>query len=479
MPPALLLVDDDPDVLLAARLALAELGCPLLEAATPADALQALAEHEVAVVLLDLNFRRGDTDGREGLALLARLQRAQPALVVVVVTAHAGVGLAVQAMQQGAADFVAKPWSNERLRATVRQALALHATRHEAERARRQAAELGQPPAGSAGPREAPHGLIGESSAIAHVRALIDRVAPTDANVLVLGENGTGKELVAAALHRASARADGPLVTVDMGAVPATLFDSELFGHRRGAFTDARSDRVGRIAAADGGTLFLDEIGNLPLALQPRLLAVLERRLVTPVGSDRPLPVDLRVVSATNLRRDTLADERQFRADLLWRLNTVEIHVPPLRQRRQDVPLLAEHFLQLYARKYGRPLRGFSEAAQRAMAAHDWPGNVRALRHAVERAVVVCAGARIGPEDLALAAPARRAADGTSAAEAADDTAPEAANGGGGEDLNLERVERRVVERALALHAWNISLAARELGLSRAALYRRMQRHGL
>jgi DNA-binding NtrC family response regulator len=458
------LVDDDADVLFAASAALEPEGYRLLQAQSVDAARALLAQQPPGVVLLDLNFRRGDTSGEEGLAFLAELRQQHPLAVVVVVTAHAGVALAVRAMREGANDFISKPWSHERFVATVRNAAELHAARASARRAEQSAVELGQPdPALLLAP--AVHGLVGASPAIDHVRQLIDRVAPTDANVLILGENGTGKELVAAALHRASGRAHKPLVTLDMGALPSTLFESELFGHRKGAFTDARSDRVGRFAAAHGGTLFLDEIGNLPLELQPKLLAALERREVRPLGSSETLAVDARVISATNLSRDALADERQFRPDLLWRLNTVEIHVPPLRQRREDVPLLAAHFLALYTRKYGKPERRFNAQAEAALAVHDWPGNVRALRNAVERAVVMAAGSHIGCADLALPAgkPARAAQDGS----------------GAGEDLNLERTERALVHKALAKHAWNISLAARELGLTRASLYRRMQRHGL
>jgi DNA-binding NtrC family response regulator len=471
-----LLVDDDPDVLQAAQMALQQGPWQLLCAEGPAAAREQMARQAVAVVLLDLNFRRGDSSSSEGLALLRELRQEHPQAVIVVVTAHAGVGLAVQAMQLGASDFISKPWSNERLAATVRNAAELHATRQAAQRALLQAAELGQPaPQDGIEPGDnAGHGLIGSSPAIAHVRALVERAAPSQANVLILGENGSGKELVAVALHRASARAHAPLVALDMGALPAQLVDSELFGHRKGAFTDARSDRVGRIAAADGGTLFLDEIGNLPLALQPKLLAVLERRQVTPLGSNAALDVDLRVISATNLSRDALADERQFRPDLLWRLNTVEIHVPPLRQRRDDIPLLATHFVRHYSRRYGKPERSFSDGALNALVEHAWPGNVRALRHAVERAVVMGSGARISAEDLALAPAAALRAERGGA-----DAALAAAADGSAADLNLERAERQLVARALAKHAWNISLAARELGLTRASLYRRMQRHGL
>ncbi len=452
------IVDDDPDVVLAARQALAGLGLDLASADSPAAALAQLAQHDTALLLLDMNFRRGSTLGEEGLALLRELRQRHPHTAVIVVTAHAAVGLAVQAMQLGAIDFISKPWLNERLVTTVKNAVALHETRRAAAQLKGQAHELAR--------RETP-ALIGNSPAWQHVLAMIEQVAPTQANVLILGENGCGKELVAQALHRASPRAAAPLVALDMGAIAPSLFESELFGHRKGAFTDARSDRTGRIAAADGGTLFLDEIGNLPLALQPRLLSVLERREVLPVGGNRAQPVDVRVISATNVSRDTLADERQFRADLLWRLNTVEIHVPPLRQRRPDIPLLAEHFLAHYSHKYAKPLRRFNEAALHAMHAHDWPGNVRALRHAVERAVVMARGERIGPDDLALGAPSASLRTEQRAGAATAD------------DLNLDRMERRLIERALSQSAWNISRAAEQLGLTRASLYRRMQRHGL
>jgi DNA-binding NtrC family response regulator len=466
MPPTLLLVDDDPDIALAAQLALEPLSLRFVAVQSPAAALEALRAGPVAVLLLDLNFRRGHTRGDEGLALLARLRAEHGETEVVVVTAHAGVELAVQAMQQGAVDFVTKPWANERLRATVAQALALHESRHAAAQAQRRVAELARAPAGAAA------ALLGHSAPMQRLRSLVERVASTDANVLVLGENGVGKELVAQALHRASPRRDAPLVTVDLGAVAPTLFESELFGHRRGAFTDARSDRTGRIAAADGGSLFLDELGNLPLTLQPRLLAVLERREVLPVGANTPLAVDLRVISATNLPREALADETQFRADLLFRLNTVEIVVPALRERQEDIPLLAEHFLQHHSARHGKPLRPFSEAALRAMQQHPWPGNVRALRHAVERAVVLALGPRIGPDDLALG-PGLPA---PLAAAARRGTLPAA---GQAQDLRLEAIERQHIERVLALRGWNISHAAADLGLSRASLYRRMQRHGL
>jgi DNA-binding NtrC family response regulator len=299
------------------------------------------------------------------------------------------------------------------------------------------------------------------------VYSRVERAAPTEANVLILGENGTGKELVARELHRRSRRADGVMVSVDLGAVAENLFESELFGHVKGAFTDARSDRIGRLQAAEGGTLFLDEIGNLPLHLQPKLLTALEQRQVVPVGANKPVPIDVRVIAATNLPLERLHDESLFRPDLLFRLNTVEIELPPLRERRDDVPILVEHFVGLYARKYGKPQRPVPPAVMSALLAYDWPGNVRALRHAAERAVILAGDGELTVEDFSLsrAVPSRPAAAVPSPA--------------GASDLNLDRAERQMVEQALKKHAYNISLAAADLGLTRASLYRRMEKHGL
>jgi DNA-binding NtrC family response regulator len=299
------------------------------------------------------------------------------------------------------------------------------------------------------------------------VLSLINRAAPTEANVLILGENGTGKELVAREIHRRSRRADKVLVSVDMGAIAENLIDSELFGHVKGAFTDARADRIGRLQAADGGTLFLDEIGNLPLHLQPRLLTALAQRHVTPVGANKAVPIDVRVVSATNLGADRLADEGVFRPDLLFRLNTVEIELPPLRDRREDIPLLLDHFLDVYARKYGMAARELPANVLAALQDYAWPGNVRALRHAAERAVILAQGDAYSIADF----PLPRATQAVRIAEQAVTAAQQ--------DLNLERAEKRMIERALQHHAYNISAAAGELGLTRGSLYRRMEKHGL
>ncbi|MBO9623675.1 MAG: sigma-54-dependent Fis family transcriptional regulator [Sphingomonas sp.] len=452
-------VDDDEDILTASRLLLRRLFADVATARSPDEALPLIRARAPDVVLLDANFARGATDSAEGLAWLDKLLALDPEMVVVMITAHAGINIAVAAMKHGATDFVSKPWSNDKLLATVRTAAAL--------RRSRKAVKGGVPaPAAAAGSANG-SAILGHSPAMARIHSLIARAGPTDANVLVLGENGTGKELVARELHRQSLRADKTMLTVDLGAIAEDLIDSELFGHVKGAFTDARADRVGRIQAADGGTLFLDEIGNLPLRLQPKLLTVLEQRQVTPVGANAPVPVDIRVIAATNLPPEKLRDESHFRQDLLFRLNTVEIDLPPLRERREDVPELIEHYLGHYARRYGRAVPELSPAARAALLHHDWPGNVRALRHALERAVILARDVPLEPEDFALVSSAPRISPQAIVAPRAPD------------DLNLERVERRLVEEALKKHGYNISLAAAELGLSRAALYRRMEKHGL
>lgn len=454
-----LIVDDDPDILLAARLLLRDLFAEVIVAERPDEALARTAGRAPDVILLDANFARGATNAAEGFEALARFMERDPETVVVMITAHGGVQIAVEAMKRGATDFVSKPWSNERLLATVRTAAALRQSRKAVTTERQKVVAAAAPAAGSETP------LLGNSPAIRRVMQLIERAGPTDANVLILGENGTGKELVARELHRHSRRADRVMLSVDLGAVAETLFDSELFGHVKGAFTDARADRVGRLQAADGGTLFLDEIGNLPLHLQPKLLTALEQRRVTPVGSNKSVPIDVRVIAATNLSPSALGDESRFRPDLLFRLNTVEIELPPLRQRREDIPLLLDHYLGLYARKYDKAVAPLSSDIVTALTGYDWPGNVRALRHAAERAVILSDGGPLDIEDFSI----RRQAEHIPVI-----STDQAAN-----DLNLERAERQMIERALKKHAYNISLAAGELGLTRASLYRRMEKHGL
>jgi len=447
-------VDDDPDIALAARLALRDMFERVEALSTPAELLPLLSKENPDAILLDLNFERARTDGREGLDYLSKIMEIDPDAAVVIITAHGGVSLAVEAIKAGASDFVAKPWSNERLEATVRSAAALRRSRVDARIERGRASELAQTP-------ETP--LLGNSSAMERVRMLIDRAAPTDANVLILGENGTGKEIVAREIHRLSRRSDKPMVSIDLGATSETLFESELFGHAKGAFTGAAGERIGRLKAADKSSLFLDEIGNLPLHLQPKLLTALEQRQVLPVGANKPIPIDVRVIAATNVSADQLGDETRFRQDLLFRLNTIEIELPPLRQRREDIPLLLDHYLRLYERKYDKPERELPPAVLEILIENDWPGNVRALRHAAERAVIMAESDRYRSDDFPLS----KRTQGSAVGASADDT------------LNLDQLEKQMIERALRMHHFNISLAAAELGLSRGALYRRMEKHGL
>jgi DNA-binding NtrC family response regulator len=456
-------IDDDADILLAARLLLRELFAEVVTTPSPGQAMEVIAERSPDAILLDANFMRGATDGREGFLWLGRILEKDPEAVVVLITAHGGVQIAVEAMKQGATDFVSKPWNNERLLATVRTAAALRAQRRATGVEKAKAQAIAAPASG-----EIP--LLGESNAMRRVLALIDRAAPTEANVLITGENGTGKELVAREIHRRSHRADKVLLSVDLGAIAENLIDSELFGHVKGSFTDARADRIGRMQAADGGTLFLDEVGNLPLHLQPKLLTALEQRQVTPVGANKPLPIDIRVVSATNLRPEQIEDPAVFRTDLLFRLNTVEIELPPLRERSEDVPVLLDHFLHFYARKYGKPARALPASVLAGLQGYDWPGNVRALRHAAERAVILAEDDAYALSDFPLsrAAPAIRIAP---------DKLPPAVPAETG--LNLGKAEKQMIERALQKHAYNISAAATELGLTRGSLYRRMEKHGL
>jgi DNA-binding NtrC family response regulator len=430
----ILILDDDPDVALAARLALRKLA-PVAVRHEPGELATALDEIAPDVLLLDMNFMPGASDGTAGLALLREVVARQgkvPAPAVIVMTAYAEVELAVQALKSGAVDFITKPWANERLVACVQAALARRAP----------ALAVGE--------------LLGESAAMQSLRAQIAQVGASEASVLILGENGVGKELVARALHRASPRSQGPLLAVDMGSLPEALVESELFGHRRGSFTDARESRPGRFVAAAGGTLFLDEIGNLPLPQQAKLLAALERREVTPVGSDRPVPVDVRVLAATNVAEAELFDARRFRPDLLYRLNTVVLRVPPLRERGAgDIALLLKHYLAQFAK---RAVELTPDALAR-LGAYRWPGNVRELRQACERATLLARGPMFTWDDFGLMAPTAAAREEPT--------------------LDLEQREREAVQAALAQADGNISQAARLLGVSRAALYRKLEKHGL
>ena len=456
MPPiatAVLVVDDNEDVLTAIRLLLGGRVETIHTATSPAALPTLLRETRYDCVLLDMNFSRDASSGREGLQWLDNARTIDPGAVVVMMTGYGDLELAVRAMKHGAADFVTKPWANERLLAAVEAAARL--------RASRDAMPAPAPPSASAPsvPETLP-GLVGDSPAMQAVAATVRKVAATDANVLVLGENGTGKELVAQAIHALSPRSKKPFVPVDLGAVPPSLFESELFGHAKGAFTGAAADRPGRFESASGGTLFLDEIGNAEPTEQAKLLSALQRREIVRVGEAAPRAIDVRLVSATNAALHTRVAEGTFRQDLLFRINTVEVHLPPLRSRGSDLDRLADHFLALYAARYGRSVAGFTDAARAQMRAYAWPGNVRELQHTVERAVILTDADRIGEADLQFSAVAPPASTGT-------------------ETLDLEEIEHAAVREALARHGGNVTHAAAALGLTRKSLYRRIEKYGL
>ncbi len=449
-PPRVLVADDQTDVLEALRLLLKAEGFRIVTVQSPAGVLAAVRDEDFDVALVDLNYARDTTSGQEGLDLLARVQASDPALPVVVMTAWASVDLAVEAMRHGARDFVQKPWDNARLLAILRNQAELARALRQGERLEAENALLRE----GIGPT-----LIAEAPAMRPVVELIQRVGPADANVLITGENGTGKGVVARALHAHSSRATKPLVVVNIGGLSEGVFESELFGHVRGAFTDAKADRVGRFELADGGTLFLDEIANITPSQQARLLRVIEAGEFERVGSSRTRRANVRLISATNANPREEVAAGKFRQDLLFRLNTVEIHVPPLRERREDIPLLAQHFLRQHARRYRKPLAGFEPAALEILAAHPWPGNVRELDHAVERAALMASTERVRPADLGL--------------RSGDEAAPRL------EEMSLEDVERLLIRKTLARCDGNARKAAEALGLSRSAFYRRLEKYGL
>jgi DNA-binding NtrC family response regulator len=456
-PPGILIVDDDAEVALAARMLLRR-HTPRIGTVSHSHLLEKeLASDPPDLVLLDLNFTPGRTDGAEGLAILAQLRSLPTPPAVIALTAYADIPIAIEALKRGATDFVVKPWDDDRLTATVVRALTQHRLR------------TPQHPGSGAGVR-----LMGDSSVMRELRQLVATVAPTEASIMILGENGVGKELIARAIHDASARARGTFLAVDMGALPEATVESELFGHCRGAFTDARDNRAGRFQACRGGTLFLDEIGNMSLTTQAKLLAAVERREITPVGADRPEAVDVRIVSATNLEDDRLRNPQVFRSDLLFRLNTIVVRVPPLRERKQDIPLLLRHYLTHYASQYHCPVFTIGAEIIATLCAHSWPGNVRALRHACERAVILSKGPEyalkdFGLEDSVCASVASTVPVAATRATATRETVP----------LRLDTREKGAIIAAMSESRNNISHAAKLLGLSRAALYRRLEKYGL
>jgi DNA-binding NtrC family response regulator len=453
--PRVLIADDQREVREALRLMLKAEGFETETATSPAEVLAAVSNRDFDAVLMDLNYARDTTSGREGLELIDRLRAVDESLPVVVMTAWASVDVAVEAMRRGARDFVEKPWDNARLVRILRNQIDLHRAlrrgqRLEAENELLRATGAGGEPL-----------LIARAPAMRPVLELIERVGPSEANVLITGENGTGKGVVARALHLASTRAGVPMVTVNTGGLSEALFESELFGHVRGAFTDAKTDRVGRFELADGGILFLDEIANISLNQQAKLLRVLETGEFERLGSSKTRTADVRILSATNadLREEVAAG--RFRQDLLFRLNTVEIRVPPLRERQEDLTALAASFLDQHAQHYRKRFRGFEESALEALVSHPWPGNVRELSHAVERGVLMGRGDWVRPVDLGL-----------QGAGAASPAPPRL------EDLPLEEVEKVLIQKALARYG-NVSQTAQALGLSRSALYRRIEKYGL
>jgi DNA-binding NtrC family response regulator len=446
--PRILLADDQPDILEALQLLLKTEGFQVQSVSSPAAVLAAVEDADFDAALIDLNYARDTTSGQEGLDLLGRLQAGDPTLPVIVLTAWASVEVAVEAMRRGARDFVQKPWDNARLLAIIR-------TQVELSRALRRGRQL-EGAARLSFDGAAP--LIARSPAMRPVIELIERTAPSDANVLITGENGTGKGLIAQAIHALSPRASRPMVTVNAGGVSETVFESELFGHVRGAFTDARSDRVGRFELADGGTLFLDEIANVPASQQAKLLRVIASGEFERLGSSRTRRVDVRVLSATNAEIDAEVAAGRFRQDLLFRLNTIEIVLPPLRDRRDDIPALAAHFLEQHARRYRKKVTNFDQAAMDALMRHPWPGNVRELEHAIERSVLMATAAVVTVADLGL----RRSADGAQSLE----------------NMGLEDVEAFLIRKAVTRYG-SVTEAAKALGLSRSALYRRLERFGI
>src|SRR5215831_16480241 len=448
--PCILIADDQADVLEALRFLIKGEGYQAVPVTSPAAVINEVESRDFDAVLMDLNYTRDTTSGQEGLELLNRIQMLDTTLPVIVMTAWGSVELAVEAMRRGARDFIQKPWDNARLSAILKTQIELgralrKGMRLEAENRALRSERFPQ--------------LIAQSPSMRPVLDVISRVGPSDANVFITGENGTGKGLVAQTLHSVSLRSTRPLVTVNVGGLAEGVFESELFGHMKGAFTGAAADRAGRFELADGGTLFLDEIANVPLAQQAKLLRVLQTGEFERVGSSRTRSVSVRLVSATNADLHKDAAEGRFREDLLFRINTVEVHLPPLRERREDIPGLAAHFLQAHARRYRKPVESMDPEALRSLLAHPWPGNVRELDHVIERAILMARGTTLEAGDLGLR--------------------PATAGAASLEQMTLDEVERVLIQKALARHGGNVSDAAKTLGLSRSALYRRLERHGL
>ncbi|MFT4203132.1 MAG: sigma-54 dependent transcriptional regulator [Chitinophagaceae bacterium] len=438
----ILIVDDDTDVLTAVRLLLKPVVKSIITEKNPEQLPYLLSRHDVDLLLLDMNFKASINTGNEGLFWLGRVRSLAPGLPVVMITAYGDIDLAVKSLKEGAVDFVVKPWHNERLMTTITSVL----QQRKVKTPQQSISE---------------NGIIGDSDVMQAIFYKLEKVAPTDANILILGENGTGKDLIAAAIHQHSLRKKNPYVKVDIGALTESLFESELFGYKKGAFTDAREDRDGRFVVADKGTLFLDEIGNITLAQQARLLTVLQNRQVTPLGSNRPIDIDIRLICATNVPMSELANEHRFRKDLIYRINTVEINMPPLRARGADILLLANHFLRQYCRKYQKTDMLLDNSAESKLLQYQYPGNVRELQYAIERAVIMAEGNTLQAKDILF-----------SPIEKSVSTEPLHAD-----SSNLEELEKATILRVIEQHNGNISRAAKELGITRTALYRRLNKY--
>ncbi|MCF8396479.1 MAG: sigma-54 dependent transcriptional regulator, partial [Melioribacteraceae bacterium] len=450
-----LIIDDNEDVLLAAKLLLKPHVDVISIEKNPENIPQLIKSESYDVIFLDMNFTQDMTSGQEGFYWLNQILQIDPAAVVILITAYGDIETAVRAVKEGATDFVLKPWQNEKFIATLSSALKLRESKVELQYLKSRQKQLNKDL------DQKFSEIIGVSECMQDVFNVIEKVAQTDANVLILGENGTGKELIARALHRRSKRADEVFIGVDMGAITSTLFESELFGHVRGAFTDAREDRAGRFEVANGGTLFLDEIGNVSTELQAKLLTVLQNREISRVGSHKKISIDIRLICATNHPIYDKVDNGNFRQDLLYRINTVEINLPPLRERREDIPLLVEHFLNVYKKKYEKNSLSINGETIKKLTNYNWPGNVRELQHAIERAVIMCDGEQLLPDDFLLSTKSRK-----------DETVSL-------ENYNLDEIEKKVIQKILNKYSGNITKAARELGLTRTSLYRRMEKYGL
>ena len=452
---SILIVDDNEDILFTLQLFLKQFYSEVVTESDPHNIPLLLKQKDFDLIMLDMNFTQDVISGQEGFYWLQQILDIDPHAVVIFITAYGDVERAVKAIKLGAMDFVLKPWKNEKLLATVHAGLHLRKTKLEAANLRTQQKEI------SANLDQPFHDFIGQSEPMQQVFQTIHKVAQTDASVLILGENGTGKELVARALHRHSKRQDEVFISVDLGSISETLFESELFGHRKGAFTDAKESRAGRFKIASGGSIFLDEIGNLSLPLQAKLLTVLEKREVIPVGTNKPVPIDVRLICATNLPIYQMVDEHKFRQDLLYRINTVEIHLPPLRERIEDIELLANHFLKMFSAKYKKQIKGFHREAMIKLEAYSWPGNVRELRHAIERAVILTDQKILQTSDFWLTKSQRK------------EKKVEL------ETFNIDEVEKSIIKKVLNKYKGNITKAAKELGLTRASLYRRLEKYDI